>query len=84
MSSTNILVNPKQIIKAYTIDNIDIRVNNLDLGNSVDLNVVIKNNGSLLDVKNFHIEGEEYNKWGQSDSYLENLILSKLELTRKE
>jgi hypothetical protein len=35
-----------------------------------------------LDIKMIIIEGEEYKKWGNDDSYLENLIYSKLGLTK--
>lgn len=81
---SNVQVNDKEVIKTNVVNNVDIRVMNLDLGKSVDVNAVLKQTDQLVDVKNFHITGQEYDDWGQDDQYLENLILSKLGLTRKE
>jgi len=83
MSSTNVPVVDKQIVKTYDVNNVDIRIVNLNLGRSVDVNAVMKNNGQFVEVKNFHIEGQEYDNWGASDTYLEDLVLSKLDLHRK-
>lgn len=35
-----------------------------------------------LDIKMFYIEGEEYKEWGNDDTYLENLIYSKLGISK--
>ena len=83
MSSTNIQTQDKEIVKVNIVNNVDMRIVNLTLGKSVDVNAVLKSNNSLVDVKNFHIEGAEYDAWGNNDNYLENLILSKCDLTRK-
>jgi hypothetical protein len=80
---SNIPVNDKEIVKINIVNNVDIRVMNLDLGKSVDVNAVMRQGEQLIDVKNFHITGQEYDDWGQDDQYIENLVLTKLGLTRK-
>lgn len=39
--------------------------------------------GNLLDNKIVKIEGDEYNAWGDDDSYITNLVLTKLGLTKQ-
>jgi len=80
---SNVPVNDKEIVKTNIVNNVDIRVMNLDLGKSVDVNAVMRQGDQLIDVKNFHITGQEYDDWGQDDQYIENLVLTKLGLTRK-
>jgi hypothetical protein len=80
---SNVPVNDKEIVKTNIVNNVDIRVMNLDLGKSVDVNAVMRQGDQLIDVKNFHISGQEYDDWGQDDQYIENLVLTKLGLTRK-
>ena len=84
MSSTNIVVENKDIIKTYTVNSVDIRIINFNLGKSVSVNAVTRQGDSIVDVQTFDISGQEYDDWGQDDSYLENLVLSKLGLTRKQ
>ena len=84
MSTTIIQVNDKEEIKRYIIDNIQIRVVNLSLGKFVDVAVTIRQGDVYVNTIAFHIEGEDYNKWGNDDTYLENYILEKLGLTKKE
>lgn len=38
--------------------------------------------GNVIDNKYVKIEGEEYNAWGDDDSYITNLVLTKLGLTK--
>ena len=83
MDKTNIVVNDKEEIKIFLINNIDMRVTGLNLGSSVSVNVILKNNDSFINSVNYDISGQEYNDWGSDDDYLENLILQKLGLTRK-
>jgi len=83
MDKTNIVVDDKEEIKVFIINNIDIRVTGLNLGTSVSINVILKNNDSFINSVNYDISGQEYDDWGNDDVYLENLILQKLGLTRK-
>jgi hypothetical protein len=80
---SNVQVNDKDFIRTNIINNVDIRILNLNLGESVDVSVVLKDSNNFIDVKNFHITGQEYDDWGQSDQYIEDLVLTKLGLVRK-
>jgi hypothetical protein len=84
MSVVRIQTNDKEDIKISIINNIDIRITGLDLGKSVNVNVIMKHDEQFIKSADLTIEGEEYNQWGDDDSYLENLILQKLDLYRRE
>jgi hypothetical protein len=84
MSTTIIPVNDKEQVTIQIINNVEIRVINLSLGNFVDVSATVKHNNNYISNHTFHITGEEYNDWGNDDDYLENLVLQKLDLTRKE
>jgi len=83
MDKTNIVVDDKEEIKVFIINNIDMRVTGLNLGTSVSVNVILKNNDSFINSVNYDISGQEYEDWGNDDTYIENLVLQKLGLTRK-
>ena len=84
MNTYNVVVEPKEFITVHLAHSAELRVTNLQLGASVDVTTLVKNeNGNIFKVENVHIEGEEYNNWGNDDDYLANLVLSKLGLTRK-
>lgn len=83
MDKTNIVVDDKEEIKVFIINNIDMRVTGLNLGTSVSVNVILKNNDSFINSVNYDISGQEYDDWGNDDTYIENLVLQKLGLTRK-
>lgn len=84
MDATQIQVNDKEEIKVFIINNVEIRVINLSLGKYVDVNAILKQDSNFVSSQNFRIQGEEYDNWGNDDEYLENLILQKLGLTRKQ
>ena len=84
MDATQIQVNDKEEVKVFIINNVEMRIINLSLGKYVDVNAVLKQNNNFISSQNFRIQGEEYDNWGSDDQYLENLILQKLDLTRKD
>ena len=84
MDATKVNLNDKEEIKVFVINNVEMRIINLALGNYVDVNAVLKQDNNFVSSQNFRIQGEEYTNWGSDDTYLENLILQKLGLTRKE
>jgi hypothetical protein len=84
MDATQIQVDNKEEIKVFIINNVEMRVINLSLGKYVDVNAILKQDSSFISSQNFRIQGEEYDNWGNDDVYLENLILEKLGLTRKQ
>jgi hypothetical protein len=84
MNNYNVDVNSKDFITTNTANKVELRVSNLQIGSSVDVTLLIKDlNGNIFKVENAHIEGEEYNNWGNDDQYLVNLCLSKVGLTPK-
>lgn len=84
MDATQIQVDNKEEIKVFIINNVEMRVINLSLGKYVDVNAILKQDSTFISSQNFRIQGEEYDNWGNDDVYLENLILEKLGLTRKQ
>lgn len=84
MDNTIIEVQDKEEIKTFTINNVEIRILSLSLGNYVDLNVTLKQGQEYIRSEYMRIQGEEYSAWGNDDDYLENLVLTKMGLVRKE
>jgi hypothetical protein len=83
MSVVKIQVDDKEDIKISIINNVDIRITGLDLGNSVSVNVIMKNDETFIKSADLTIAGEEYAAWGNDDSYLTSLILYKLGLNKR-
>lgn len=82
MNSTIVEVQPKDYITTYTAQTVELRVTELIINSSVSVNVLIKDrNDSIFQVQNVTLSGEEYNNWGNNDTYLVNTVLSKLGLT---
>jgi len=77
-----IRVKDKEDIQINIINYVRIKIINLVLEQFVDVDVTICHDDNYIRSYNIRIEGEEYDNWGNSDIYLENLILSKLGLER--
>ncbi len=82
MSDINVNVQDSSYVKTNTINKVLIRIMNVDLFNSMTVCASLFENTSLVDNKVFKIEGEEYSNWGTDDTYIVNLILSKLGMTQ--
>ncbi len=83
MSGTTIDVVDKEYVTVDIVNKVEIRIINLQLGKFVDVSAVVKQFDKYVKNFMFHIEGEEYDNWGNDDEYLENLILQKLGLVKK-
>jgi len=82
MNSYCVNVEPKEFVTINVSHSVEMRIINLQIGVSVDVNCLIKNeNGNIFKVENVHIDGEEYNNWSNNDAYLVTTVLSKLGLT---
>lgn len=82
MNNENIPVTPQERVKTVVIMSVEMKIISLELGKSVSIIVLLKDqNGSLVEVKNLKIEGEEYNNWGENDQYLIDLCIQKCGLT---
>ena len=82
MNSYTVSVEPKDFVTVNVAHSVEMRITNLQIGVSVDVTCLIKNqNGNIFKVENVNLSGEEYNNWGNSDVYLVSSVLSKLDLT---
>jgi len=84
MSVVRIQTNDKEDVKITIINNVDIRITGLDLGKSVNVNAIMKHDEQFIKSADISIAGEEYEQWGSDDAYLENIVLQKLGLSRKD
>ena len=76
---------PKQIVKTYTVEKIDISISDLKLNENVVLNtLLISDTGELIDSVNFTLEGEEYQRWSNDDTYIIDLVCEKLGLEKTD
>ena len=71
-------------LEAPVVTKVEMEVMEMVLDSHVIMVVHYLNaNGNLLDNKFVKIEGDEYNAWGDDDSYITNLVLTKLGLTQQ-
>ena len=82
MSDISVNVNDSPYVKTNTINNVVIRIVNIELFKSINVCASLYDNKSLVDNKMFKIEGDEYNNWSNDDNYIVNLILNKLGMTK--
>jgi hypothetical protein len=82
MSDINVNVQDSSYVKTNTINKVIIRIMNVDLFNSMTVCASLFENTTLVDNKVFKIEGTEYSNWGTDDTYIVNLILTKLGMTQ--
>ena len=82
MNNYTVTVEPKEFVTINVSNSVEMIINNLQIGKSVDVTCLIKDtNGNIFKVENVKIEGEDYNNWVDSDVYLVTNVLSKLQLT---
>ena len=82
MNNYTVTVEPKEFVTINVSNSVEMIINNLQIGKSVDVTCLIKDtNGNIFKVENVKIEGEDYNNWVDSDVYLVTTVLSKLQLT---
>lgn len=82
MNSYIVNVEPKEFVTVKVANSVELRVQSLNIGYSVELTCLLKDtNDNIFEVKNISLSGEEYNNWGNDDSYLVTTVLSKLGLT---
>ena len=82
MNSYIVDIEPKEFVTVKVAKSVEMRVTNLVIGVSVDVNCMVKDvNGNIFQVNNVTLSGEEYNNWGNNDAYLVTTVLSELGLT---
>jgi hypothetical protein len=76
-------VQPKEIIKSYTVERLDISISDMKLNESVILNVLlITGDNDLLESINLTLTGEDYNNWSNDDNYIVDIVLEKLNMQK--
>ena len=83
-SQMDIAVIPAPYVKpSVDITNVQIRVTNLVLFTSVNLNVLLMDsNNNFIDAKQYTLTGTDYTNWSNDDSYIVNYVLAQLGLTQ--
>ena len=87
MSNLKIIgVTPAPYIKpSINVSNVQIRVQNLVLFTSVNLNVTLMgSNNEYIDSKAFSLSGADYTNWTNDDTYIVNYVLTQLGLTQAD
>ena len=83
MNSIIVNTNPKEYITVNVCKSVEMRVFHFIIGSQIEVNCSLKDeNGNVFKIENITISGDEYNNWGIDDSYLINLVLSKLGLSQ--
>lgn len=73
------LKTPQVIQTSFTVTSLAIDVRSMTLGVSVSLMVrLLTSNGSIADVQVMEMSGDDYNNWGDDDSYVVTFCLNKL------
>jgi hypothetical protein len=83
MNNIKVSVNDYTFVQTSIINNIQINILKIELFVGITLSVNLLSNNKIIDSKIMNITGDEYNNWANDDTYIINLVLSKLNLTRK-
>ena len=83
MNNIKVNVNDYTLVQTSIINNIQINILKIDLFKGISLTVNLLSNNKIIDTKIMNITGDEYTNWGNDDNYIINLVLSKLNLTKK-
>lgn len=80
MSTIN--VQSKEIVTTQTVTQIEIGEGNIQLNQSARFPVkLLDSNGNLVQFEFVTIEGSDYSNWASDDTYITNLILTRLGVT---
>ena len=83
MNNIKVNINDYTFVKTSIINNIQINILKVELFKGITLSINLLSNNKLIDSKIMTITGDEYNNWGNDDNYIINLVLDKLNLTKK-
>lgn len=83
MNETKVSVVPSPYVRpSVDITNVQIRVMNLVLFQSVNVNVVLMSDNTFIESKNYVLEGTNYTSWMNDDTYIVDYVLGQLGLTQ--
>lgn len=83
MDDIKVNIEDYNFVQSSVVNNIKIKIMNVDLFKSITICVSLLNNNKNVDNKILKITGEEYTNWGNDDNYIINLVLTKLGLSKK-
>ena len=83
MNDIKVNIEDYNFVQTSIVNNIKIKIMNIDLFKSITICVTLLNNTKNVDNKIMTLTGEEYTKWGNDDNYIVNLVLTKLGLSKK-
>ena len=83
MNNIKVNVNDYTFVKTSVINNIQINILKIELFKSITLSVNLLSNTKIIDSQIMTISGDEYTNWTNDDNYIINLVLTKLNLTKK-
>ena len=83
MNNIKVNVNDYTFVKTSVINNIQINILKIELFKSITLSVNLLSNTKIIDSQIMTISGDEYTNWSNDDNYIINLVLTKLNLTKK-
>jgi hypothetical protein len=78
-SGTEVLPNPIPYTNTFSIVSYNYSFNNLILFTSINVNLLLMDaSGNIQKIVNYLVQGEEYTNWNSDDSYIINLLNSKI------
>ena len=83
MNNIKVKVNDYNFVKTSVINNIQINILKLELFKSMTLSVNLYSNTQLIDTQIITLSGTDYSNWSNDDNYIINLVMNKLNLTKK-
>ncbi len=83
MNEIKVNIQDSAYVKTNTIDNVLIKITNVQLFKSVTVVASLFENNKIIDNKVVMIEGADYNAWSNDDNYIVNFVLNKLGLIKK-
>lgn len=82
MNDIKVNVEDYNFVKTSVINNINIKIIQVELFKSITLSVTLLSNNQNIDNQIIKISGDDYTNWGNDDNYIINLVLTKLGLTK--
>ena len=82
MNDQQVIIVPSIITVNKTITIVTISIQNIVLYESVSCRAILMSDTDIYSVQTINITGEDYKKWGNDDTYIENFVLNTLGFTR--
>lgn len=72
-----------EIVNTHTVTKYNLEFRNLILHKEVTLFIHLFNDSNFVHSIQYKIEGEEYNQWGDDDSYIETIVQREIQKLSK-